>query len=170
MTESFPRQVDKKSGGPQGERGLEFSRRKKGQTFFPPLHSLGLRNNNVSCLRTVSGLNLLANPVILKCKLWEEVWWGLYNLQTFFGFTGEYITPLLTLTRGTLSAPFWCLCQKLSLSPLYFNKTLLHKSSEWSSLISGPRLNSSPPEAKNSGIFAWFSNNLSKAYINILYI
>ena len=33
--------------------------------------------NNVSCLRTVSGLrtvfglNLLANSVILKCKLWE---------------------------------------------------------------------------------------------------
>ena len=34
MRESFPRQVDKKSRGPQGERGLEFSRRKKGQTFF----------------------------------------------------------------------------------------------------------------------------------------
>ena len=30
MRESFPRQVDKKSRGPQGERGLEFSRRKKG--------------------------------------------------------------------------------------------------------------------------------------------
>ena len=28
---------------------------------------------------------------------------------------------------GTLSVPFWCLCQKLSLSLLYFNKTLLHK-------------------------------------------
>ena len=69
MKESFPRQVDK-SRGPQGERGLEFSRRKKGQTFFP-LHSLGLYNNNVSCLRTVSGKSLLANPVILKCKLWE---------------------------------------------------------------------------------------------------
>ena len=53
---------------------------------------------------------------------------------------------------GTLSTPFWCLCQKLSLSPLYFNKTLLHKSSEWSSLISGPRLNSSPPGAKNPGV------------------
>ena len=26
---------------------------------------------------------------------------------------------------GTLSTPFWCLCQKLSLSPLYFNKTLI---------------------------------------------
>ena len=34
LRESFPRQVDKESRGPQGERGLEFSRRKKGQTFF----------------------------------------------------------------------------------------------------------------------------------------
>ena len=34
VRESVPRQVDKKSGGPQGERGLEFSRRRKGQTFF----------------------------------------------------------------------------------------------------------------------------------------
>jgi len=34
MRESFPRQVDKESRGSQGERGLEFSRRKKGQTFF----------------------------------------------------------------------------------------------------------------------------------------
>ena len=34
LRESFPRQVDRESRGPQGERGLEFSRRKKGQTFF----------------------------------------------------------------------------------------------------------------------------------------
>jgi len=34
LRESFPRQVDKKSRGPQGERGLELSWRKKGQTFF----------------------------------------------------------------------------------------------------------------------------------------
>ena len=77
MRESVPRQVDRKSKGPQRERGLEFSRRKKGQTFFFSPHSLGLYNNNVSCLRTVSGLrtvfglNLLANSIILKCKLWE---------------------------------------------------------------------------------------------------
>ena len=57
--ESFPRQVDKESRGPQGERGLEFSRRKKGQTFFLSPHSLGLYTNNVSCLRTVFGFNLL---------------------------------------------------------------------------------------------------------------
>ena len=62
-------------------------------------------------------------------------------------------------TSKRLSTPFWCLCQKLSLSPLYFNKTLLHKSSERSSLVSGPGLNS-PPEAKNPG-FSWFNNNLS---------
>ena len=71
MKESVPRQVDRESRGPQGERGLEFSRRKKGQTFFLSPHSLGLYNNNVSCLRTVFGLNLLANSVILKCNLWE---------------------------------------------------------------------------------------------------
>ena len=34
MKESFPRQVDRKSRGPQGERSLEFSRRKKEQTFI----------------------------------------------------------------------------------------------------------------------------------------
>ena len=34
VRESVPRQVDRESRGPQGERGLEFSRRKKGQTFF----------------------------------------------------------------------------------------------------------------------------------------
>ena len=34
MRESFPRHGDKKSRGPQGERGLEYSRRKKGQTFY----------------------------------------------------------------------------------------------------------------------------------------
>ena len=71
VRESVPRQVDKESRGSQGESDLEFSSRKKGQTFFPSLHSLGLYNHNVSCLRTVFGLNLLANSVILNCKLWE---------------------------------------------------------------------------------------------------
>ena len=33
VRESVPRQVDRESRGPQGETGLEFSRRKKGQTF-----------------------------------------------------------------------------------------------------------------------------------------
>ena len=61
--------------------------------------------------------------------------------------------PAKDWQRGTLSAPSWCLCQKLSLSLLYFSKTLLHKSSEWSSLVSGLGLNSSPLEAKNPSVF-----------------
>ena len=61
----------------------------------------------------------------------------------------------------TSSGVLPAICQKLSLSPLYFNKTLLHKSSERSSLVSGPGLNSSPPEAKNPGGFSWVSNNFS---------
>ena len=38
MRVSIPRQVDEKSGGPRGDRGLEFSRRRKGQTSFFPLY------------------------------------------------------------------------------------------------------------------------------------
>ena len=36
MRESFHRQGDKKSRGPEGERGLEYSRRKKTFYFFFP--------------------------------------------------------------------------------------------------------------------------------------
>ena len=68
---------------------------------------------------------------------------------------------------GTLPTPFWCLCQTLSLSPLHFNKTLLHKSSERSILVSGPGLNSSL-EAKNPGVFAWFSNTESFTPLNYI--
>ena len=97
LRESFPRQVDKESRGPQGERGLEFSGREKGQTFFLSPHSLGLYNNNVSCLRTVFGLNLLANSVILKCKLWEVFTTSRHSL--------EYVTSLLTLASGYSFCP-----------------------------------------------------------------
>jgi hypothetical protein len=57
LRESIPRQVNKKSGFPeeekvvwdsQGEdRGLEFSRRRKEQTFSFPLHSLVLVTEKV---------------------------------------------------------------------------------------------------------------------------
>ena len=43
LRESFPTQVDKKSRGPQEERGLEFSSRK--DKLFSPLHYLVLYNN-----------------------------------------------------------------------------------------------------------------------------
>ena len=40
-----------------------------------------------------------------------------------------------------------------ALSVLYFNKTLSHKSSEQSSLVTDPGLSSSPPEVKNTRVF-----------------
>ena len=66
----------------------------------------------------------------------------------------------------TSSGVLPAICQKLSLSPLYFNKTLLHKRSERSSLVSGPGWYSSPPEAKNPGVFV-FSNNLSISFMKV---
>ena len=93
--------------------------------------------------------------IIPKCILWVRglvPFWVLRH--SFLSLTGcwwPYNIQLKT-SRGYSFCPFWCLCQKLSLSPLYFNKTLLHKSSEWSSLVSGPGLNSSPPGTKNPGV------------------
>ena len=98
MRESFPRQVIGSLVVPKERGGLEFSRRKKGQTFFLSPHSLGLYNNNVSCLRTVSGSNLLANSVILKCKLWEVFTTSRHSL--------EYVTSLLTLASRYSFCPF----------------------------------------------------------------
>ena len=72
---------------------------------------------------------------------------------------------MLTLARGHFPSPFWCRCQKLSLSLLYFNKTLLHKSSEQSSLVSGPGLYSSPLEAKNPGVFCGSATNFQNLKI-----
>ena len=61
-----------RSLGVPKERGVWNSEEgRKDNFFFFPLHSLALYNNNVSCSRTVSGKNLPANPIILKCKLWE---------------------------------------------------------------------------------------------------
>ena len=53
---------------------------------------------------------------------------------------------------GILSAPFWCLCQKLPLCFLYFNKALLHKTCKGSSLVSDPRLQCSPQKVTDPGV------------------
>ena len=61
----------------------------------------------------------------------------LYNIQ-------------LKTRRGVLFCPLLMPMSEAFSISLYFNKTLLHKSSERFSLVSGPRLNSSPLEAKNT--------------------
>ena len=59
---------------------------------------------------------------------------------------------MLTLAGGHSFCPLLMSMSEAFSISLYFNKTLLHKSSEQSSLIFGPRLNS-PPEAKNPRVF-----------------
>ena len=104
VRESVPRQVDKKSRVPEEEKGvwgsrstdrrLEFSRRRKRQTFFfstflslsPELMIIQQTTQFKLCTKDYITTmypawgqfllpeNLLANPVILKCKLWEWIW------------------------------------------------------------------------------------------------
>ena len=91
---------------------------------------------------------------ISKCTLWER---GLVKLLQPWGVSLIWLTDIKCLVKTSKGAfflpPFWCLCQKLSLSLQCFNKISLHKSSERSSLITGPRLNSFPPEGKNPSVF-----------------
>ena len=95
--------------------------------------------------------------VISKYTLWVRDLVPLWVLIVFLSVISTLLIdvelPVKDKQGVTLSAPFWCLCQNLSLPLLYFNKTLLHKSSEWSSLVTGTRLNCFPPEAKNPGVF-----------------
>ena len=80
---------------------------------------------------------------------WTELNWTewLYNIQ-------------LKTSRG---APFLSPSDVYVRSFLYLLYTLIkpYYTKLWAiSLVSGPGLNSSPLEAKNSGVFSWFSNNL----------
>ena len=95
------------------------------------------------------------DELIIWClsKFYDFAFFSLTDCQWLYNID-------LKTRRGVLFCPFWCLCEKLSPSRLYFNKSWLHKNSERSTLISGPGLNSSPPEAKNPGVLS-FSNNLS---------
>ena len=117
----------------------------------------------------ISRLRWHPTPVFLpgETQGWGTRWAAVYGVaqsQTRLkrlssSSSSSYITSGWRLAQGTLSAPFWCQCQKLSLSLLYFNKTLLHKSSQRSSLVTGPGLNSSSLETKNPGVFRGSATN-----------
>ena len=70
MRESVPRQVDRESRGPQGERGLEFSKRKKGQSLDSTFCYLKML---IMGVRSLQGCILPEDSVTLRCKLWEWV-------------------------------------------------------------------------------------------------
>ena len=65
----------------------------------------------------------------------------------------EYIAPLPRLVRGTLSATFWCLCQKLLLSSFTLIKLCYKKALEWSSLVPGSEAKSSSLKITNPTSF-----------------
>ena len=59
-----------------------------------------------------SYLNLLTNLIILKCMLWEWVW---QDLSFVSNQLKKVYKAWIRLESRALSAPFWCLWQKLSL-------------------------------------------------------
>ena len=65
----------------------------------------------------------------------------------------KYITPLLRLARGALSIPTLMSKSEAFYVPFHFNKTLLYKSSCWSSLVPGPKAKSSSSEIKHQTPF-----------------
>ena len=102
--------------------------------------------------------------IIPKCILWMRSMVPFWVLRhSFLSLTGclwQYNIQLKT-SRGYSFCPLlMSLSEAFSISFILY-KTLLHKSSEQSSLISGPGLNSSPPEAKNPQSLLWFGNNPS---------
>ena len=68
VRESFPRQVDRKSRGPQGERGLEFSRRKKGQTFQSVDQDLGTGVDENEGITVRKSRVLQMEEIACKCQ------------------------------------------------------------------------------------------------------
>ena len=73
------------------ERGVWNSQGGRKTKFFFPCTFLRIMKQIIlleeSLWKKKKKKNFLANPVVLKCKLWECVQWGLYNLQTFLWFS-----------------------------------------------------------------------------------
>ena len=124
------------------------------QDVYPWSHS-----NSVSCPERLSRTcspHIILYPSYLRMYAMGK---GLVGLLKPWGIlfiyseqpVEKYIRPCLNW-GGYSFYPLLMPKSELSLSPLYFNKTLLHKSSERSSLVSGPKLNSSPPGARNPGV------------------
>ena len=107
MRESFPRQVDKKSRGSQGERGLEFSRRRKRQTFFllrrtvqKDLHDPDNHNGVITYLE----------PDILEC----EVKWALESIITNKASGGDGIpVELFQILKDDAVKVLHSICQQI---------------------------------------------------------
>ena len=122
------------------------------------------KNTGVGCHFLLQCMNVESeSEVIQSCLTLATPWTAAYQAPPSMGFSRqEYWSAVPLPSLDTIHRrPLFLKKKKkkkerergkLSLSLLYFNKTLLHKSSELSSLVSGPGLNSSP-EDKNPSIF-----------------
>ena len=87
-------------------------------------------------------------------------------LRCFFYLIRSSLTDIETSNRGTLSVPFWCLCQKLSQSLIHFNKTLLYKKLQ----LIKPRLWPRMEILSSGGHESWCRTRLTAAIFQLLYI
>ena len=96
LRKSVPRQVDKKSRGPQGEGGLEFSRSRKGQTFF--------------CLHSFSSVQSLS-----RVRLFATLWITAH--QASLSITNSRSSLRLTSIESVIPSSHLILCRPLLLLP-----------------------------------------------------
>ena len=107
-------------------------------TFFPFLFSnLGLimaQQTSVTVNCFMAGKwHSLCHPISKMHIVREGPGETASSLRCLSYLINNFLTDIKQLAKtskvGHSPSPFWCLCQKLSMSFLYFNKTLLHKSS-----------------------------------------
>ena len=120
----------------------------------------------MSYLRTVSGLNLLANSVTLKCKLWgslqplDILWihWRVYNFTANTSKRVLFLPPSDAYVRSFLYLLY-------TLIKLYYTKALSDQASslapDWILLLWGPRIPVSSRESTTT--FTSMEKKLSTA-------
>ena len=152
LRESIPKQVDeswvpkeKKGvwGSQEGNRGLEFSRRRKGR-FSPTFLNKAYITIHPAWGHFRLLEHLLSNPIILKCILWMWVWvvqshsrvWLFATLwtaehQVSLSITNSYVHKLMSI-ESVMPSKHLILCHPLLLPSIFpsirvfSNESVLH--------------------------------------------
>ena len=131
--------------------------------FTTPTDSLPLENPNYCSHYRLTVCALLKRNFHLPVQMWCRHWSlleqdnGLAQLVIPSEMVWSLLVSWVTNQTKVFSNPSHSSSSHFMLfllwARVYFNKTVLHKSSEWSNLIIGPGLNSSRPDAKNPRVF-----------------